>query len=114
MTETPSVLRVQIDHADGQWTGDPNSLVMLSFTPSVILAWQPLDRESDISGTLGALVYRDHDGEVALTPDELLRFIRLDLRPAEYLALRAKFGVRWMWHDDFYDDEGNAMQPREA
>jgi len=36
----------------------------------------------------------------------------LNLRPNEVKALQGLFGVTFNTHDDFYDEDGNAVQPR--
>jgi hypothetical protein len=67
---------------------------------------------SAISGEAG---YRYSDSEVdfILTREELGRFLVYDLKPNEYFALRAKYGMFFQIHDDFYDEEsGQALQPK--
>ncbi|MNU45025.1 hypothetical protein D3C71_338580 [compost metagenome] len=52
-----------------------------------------------------------------MTVDELLRFIRHDLRPEEFRILFDRYGEIHEIHDDFYDPRtGEAWQPilREA
>jgi hypothetical protein len=41
------------------------------------------------------------------------RLIRKNLKPADVLKMRAHFGIdTFQIHDDFYDEKGNALQPK--
>ena len=113
----PDVLAITIKHHGEPLQLDPNRLAMMSLRPNVFhTVLKPIWKEqSDISELSPAVVYKDHEGEVRLTVDELTRFAGIRLRPHEYFALRRKFGSRFMWHDDYYDElTGKALQPRET
>ena len=111
-TELP-VLRIEIEHADGTEVFDPNGMIGFLLTrKNDMLAWRPVPgRVSDISGK-PALLYRAADYEVALTPEEMLRYTAYDLKPDEFFAIRERLGDHFEIHDDMYDEEtGEALQP---
>jgi hypothetical protein len=126
-------LRIRVDHADGTENACPNSIIGCAiwavtgeepdwrgrnngfhpdselFNP---LSLKPLpDTTSVISGE-PAVVYRADGNTIPMTVEELLRFIRHDLRPEEFRVLFAKYGGIHEIHDDFYDPRtGEAFQP---
>lgn len=113
MAEELPILELQVEHADGRERFDPNRIKMWAIgNQGSVLGLSPLDgRVSDVSGD-PAVVYRGGDVELALSPDELLRLIENDLRPEEFFALRARYGIFHEIHDDFYDPvSGYALQP---
>lgn len=66
---------------------------------------------SDLSGEPG-YEYRSSEITLALTRDELYRFMRHDLHPKEFFLLAEKYGVIFETHDDFYNEKsGLAIQP---
>lgn len=113
---TSEVLEIVIVHDGEDLVLNPNQLTALALVPDIwFRLLQPLtqDWRSDISGETGCVCYRDADGSVVLTIDELTRLAGLRLREQEYLALVTKYGIRHMWHDDFYLSNGLALQPRQ-
>jgi hypothetical protein len=78
---------------------------------------------SELSGQPGYL-FDDLDGfdrprpdlklRLRLTADEIRRLILHSLRPSEYLKLRASHGMFFLIHDDFFNDDGLAIQPKMA
>jgi hypothetical protein len=59
-----------------------------------------------------AVVYAADDVEAPMTTTEVFALVHLSLLPAEYFALRERYGVFHEIHDDFYDLEtGLAVQP---
>lgn len=131
-------LKIRVDHADGTENACPNSIVGCAIwavtgeepewrgrnngflADSVLfnpLTLKPLPgAESVISGE-PAVVYRADGNSIPMTVDELLRFIRHDLRPEEFRILFDRYGEIHEIHDDFYDPRtGEAWQPilREA
>ncbi len=96
---------------------DPNGLAMAIYGERDLIAelGEPHTPDGAVSVLSGRPGYRysDHEVDMILTGDELMRFVRYDLRPDEYLALRDRFGMFFMIHDDFYDEEsGESLQPR--
>lgn len=128
--ESLPVLQILIDHADGTIKCCPNALALsaamamsgekIEVGPGFLgegsevfnpLELKPADAKSIISGA-PAVVYRADDLEIPLTPEELFRFMKHDLKPEEYLALRGHFGMFYEIHEDFYEpDHHFACQP---
>ena len=72
---------------------------------------------SELSGLPG-YVYRtaNYDGEtltLRLTREELYRLISLSLTPEEFRKIADAHGIFHEIHDDFYDSDGTALQPKE-
>ena len=104
----PDVLRLEIISGAGVEVFDPNSLALAvmrkrAFTPAA-------GQGSDVSSE-PALIYRTFEFECRLTPAELNRMVRRALRPTEVHKLIDKHGMRFEWHEDFYDEDGEALQP---
>jgi hypothetical protein len=112
----PHELCLQIETADRVFLFDPNSLIMAAadgWFNGLEGAFLP----SEISGEAG-FIYHTSDGERApmalrLSRRELFRLVTLSLTPKEYVSLRTPHGLFHEIHDDFYDDAGTAIQPRE-
>ena len=125
------ILQIEVEHANGVSKSNPNGIAVSAmlgiksgpfdipenffpvgtdiFDPTQI---KPLrDAKSIISGH-PAVLYRAEDYELAMSPEELFRFMKHALMPAEYFALRDHVGMIHEIHDDFYDVEtGAAFQP---
>ncbi len=125
------ILQIEVEHADGVAKTNPNGIAVSAmlgmhgdpielprgvlvegtevFDPTQI---KPLrDAKSLISGH-PAVLYRAEDYELAMSPEELFRFMKHALLPAEYFALRDHVGMIHEIHEDFYDIEtGAAYQP---
>lgn len=68
----------------------------------------------DITGQPGAVKYEAINESYTLDAAAMRRLIFLNLRPDEWHALVKKYDeYQFMLHEDFYDEEGNAMQPYE-
>lgn len=121
------ILRLEIAEKLSVKVSDPTSMLM----ELVMGTYDARDGVADenwssmISGK-PALQYRSNDMVAELTPDEMDRFLRRDLTPDEYFALRMFFPKRshnfhsevfhpedfFEIHDDFYDPKtGEAFQP---
>lgn len=110
--KTSEILDIRIEDQTSSQKFDPNSLIIALVSDKLKLG-DPI-RISVLSGKPGYR-YRDSDVGFILTKDELFRFIERDLTPDEYFKLRDKFGMFFMIHDDFYDEEtGEAIQPVRA
>ena len=97
------VLRIEVEDADGVQTFDPNGVNI----------WQLDGGVNSLRPVDGFVLYRSHDVEIPLRPKELDRLIRLALTKKLYFAIRAKFGLFYEIHEDFYDpDTGIALQAR--
>jgi hypothetical protein len=107
--QTEDILDIRIEDSEGSRRFDPNSLIMAIINQDVKLA-SPVGK-SVISGEPG-FRYRDNDVGLTLSKEELFRFIEKNLLPEEYFKLRDEYGMFFMIHDDFYDEEtGEAVQP---
>jgi len=128
------VLQIKIDHAEGTFTSCPNGMAVSAMwgmngtkpeVPDGFLAdqseifnpvsLQPLPGVASVISGGEAVVYRSDDLVIPMTVEELFRFMKLDLRPEEYFALRNRYGMFFEIHEDFYHpDTGEALQPRGA
>ena len=72
------------------------------------------DFVDDITGKPGAVKYSCADEVYSLERRSMMRLISHNLRPCEYHALVKKYGAnKFMLHDDFYWEDGTALQPLE-
>lgn len=69
------------------------------------------DLVDDITGLPGAVKFVSGSETYTLAPRAMLRLLAHDLRPNEWKALVEKYGMQYMLHDDFYDEDGAAWQP---
>lgn len=121
------ILRLEIAEKLTVKVSDPTSLlmelVMGDYDPREAI---PDESWSSMISGKPALQYRSDHMVVELTPDEMDRFLRRDLMPEEYFALRKFFPKRshnfhsqvsfpedfFEIHEDFYDlMTGEAFQP---
>lgn len=94
------ILDIQLVDAKKICKLDPNTAAMVGYSKELPVSEPSFP--SFLSGKPGYL-YRASEGiEIALTEDELLRFLRHDLRSDEAIKLRAHFGIMHEIHDDFY------------
>ena len=108
-TTVESIVEVEVQWAEGLRRMDMNEACIAAQRESLPLG-TPC-KPSDISGKPG-YIYRTSDLELALTRDELYRFMRHNLDAKEFFALAERFGICFELHDDFYDEAtGKAVQP---
>ena len=109
----PDHLRIEIIHASGTETFDPNTLIKtLLSTPEKLPSLKSSGDISLLSGTPG-LTYKTNEVCVGLTAGEISRLTLQSLTPKEFFALRRACGDFYEIHDDFYDaDTGEALQPK--
>ena len=70
------------------------------------------DFVDDITGKPGAVKYSCADEEYFLERRSMMRLISHNLKKQEYLALAKKYGShKYMIHEDFYWEDGTALQP---
>jgi hypothetical protein len=101
------VLQIHVVDLASTHRYDPNTAKIAAITESLNLG-KPVG-PSDLSGEPG-YIYRTHEMQLVLTKGELSRLLLRDLHPAEVLKLRKWLGDFFEIHNDFYDDEGNALQ----
>lgn len=66
----------------------------------------------DITRKSGAVRFEAYGESYTLERCTMMRLLAHNLHPAEYKALAKKYGAdKYMIHDDFYDEDGNAIQP---
>lgn len=58
-----------------------------------------------------ALIYKDDDMEVMLCGSHLDKLLRRDLEPEAWKILYSKTPNTFLLHDDFYTEDGEAIQP---
>lgn len=109
--ESLPILRIEVESKDGLLVLNP-----LQATLHAIVGNYPLGPpfETLLSCLSGkpSYAYRAEDVELALTFDELDRFCRHALRPAEFKAVLARFGEFLEIHGDWYDAvSGAALLP---
>lgn len=103
------VIEIEIASKDSTLRMDMNQAALASHLENLQLG-EPFV-PSDLSGKPG-YEYRSSEITLALTKEELYRFMRHDLRPREFFLLAEKYGVFFDTHDDFYDEKsGFAFQP---
>ena len=108
------ILHFEIEWEGGKWVGDPNQVAAMSVSGAYPIGLPVKGCFSLLSGKPAYWV-REDNLEIALTLNELDRYVRHDLRGAEYERLLDHFGMFFSIHEDFYDplDGGVAWQPRE-
>ena len=66
----------------------------------------------DITDKPGAVEFKSENERYVLERRTMMRLISHNLRRSEYLALAKKYGSeKYMIHDDFYAEDGTALQP---
>lgn len=93
-------IQLEIVHGEGVLRLDPNTAVMMAHRRTLELG-APVAR-SVLSREPG-YIYRSAEMQLVFTEDELYRFLRHALEPAEYKKLFLAFGDFYEIHDDFYD-----------
>lgn len=59
-----------------------------------------------------AIYFKDSKTEYQVCSDHVIKLLKYNLSPSEWMVLSAKYGKNaFLLHDDFYDEVGNAMQP---
>jgi hypothetical protein len=108
------ILRIEIETAGGAVAVvEPNAAMMMAIEAEYPVGEPIAGRQSDCSKRPATHLFRADDVELALSLEELDRFMRFDLRPKEFEALRDKFGIFFQIHDDFYCfGTGRSVQPK--
>ncbi len=110
--ESIDMLNLEIEHNDGVLVKDLNDTAMMAAFgdyPNI----SPIENlKSELSGKSAYLVRVD-DVQMALSFDELDRFIRHDLRKKEVEKIIEKYGSFHAVSGSFYNVDGKAWQPME-
>jgi hypothetical protein len=56
-------------------------------------------------------VMKDDEYTYHLTKDQLIRLITNNLTQKQYKKMKERYPNSWYLHDDFYDEDGNRLQP---
>lgn len=106
---------IRIAHGGGEIVTTPPglSLYALGKTGALRLAdLTPLDGIASMLSGSPAIIYRDEDFSLLLTPDEVDRLARHDLTAAEYLTIREHVGMAFIIAEHLYNAEtGEALDP---
>lgn len=110
-----NVIEIEISGTASRTVFTCNNLAIVSRNPVPFRRFLGDQREdlSDASEVPGTYMYRTDEVRLNLTFEELMRVITRSLRPAEFLALKAKCGIFHEIHGDFYSDDGVCLQPKE-
>lgn len=96
-----AAVQIQVVHSKGTLRLDANSAAMAAHSETLEMG-APV-APSTLSGEPG-YVYRSCEMQLVFTRDELYRFMRHELQPAEYHLLRQRFGSFFEIGPDFYDE----------
>lgn len=110
-----TVVDIMIIDKDSSRIYCPNCIYRALYNKSLNLCNNSNLRD-DITGEYGAILYVTHKEEYCLKRDTMIRLICHNLKPEEWKALTKKYveptgTFKFMLHEDFYDDEGNTLQP---
>lgn len=105
------LIEIQLADAKGEKSYQPNDIViaMLEGLKDKLV---PIDGVSSIINGEPAIYYRTREAELALTPDQAYRLVMLALTPKEFIAICDAVGATYELHDDFYTEDGVALQAR--
>lgn len=92
----------------------PNCLSFELQTHNLNIA-EDINLDCDITRQPGAVIYKSGDELYVLNKKSMLRLLSYNLTPDEYKILKDKAGDKFMYmlHDDFYTEDGEALQPIE-
>lgn len=110
--KTLSIISHIIDK-DGEQIICPNCSVKKILDGTLKFKDNP-DFIDDITGKPGAVKYFDAYSGYVLNSKTLTRLLKYNLLPNEYKILAKKYSPHdFMLHEDFYNEDGIAMQPLE-
>ena len=108
------IILITIRDRDGEYVFCPNCLCYEYCEGNLIFNNNP-SLCDDVTGEEGAVEYISFNEHYVLEKERMLRLIAHNLKPNEYLALSNKYGAdKFSLHDDFYTDDGYAIQPVEV
>ena len=106
----PPILKVLRDGA-GKRVLCPNCTAIL-IAGGELSFENDLGLTDDITGKPGAVEYVSGDERYALERHTMKRLLAHNLTKEEWLALSRKYGAdQYMLHEDFYAEDGTALQP---
>ena len=99
---------------NGERSYCPNCLAIAYFNEELNLVNSD-DFVCDIKQKKGAIKFVSERENYILNKKTMLRLISHNLKPDEYLKLVEKYGSHgYMIHDDFYTEDGIAIQPMDV
>jgi hypothetical protein len=105
--------RVEIVDRTGTRSYNPDSVFGVFGCDELHRSLIPVEGARSICSGDPAVLYRTHEAEIALTPEEVYRLTMRALTPEEFKAIYERVGYIWELHEDFYDpDTGFAEQPQ--
>lgn len=111
----PDFLRIDITHAEGTDSFDPNTITIRMIEEPEYLSSLKSTGDISILSAEPGVIYKTDEFEACLTAGEIGRLTMRALTPSEFKGLRRAFKGQRIHeiHDDFYDqDTGEAMQPK--
>lgn len=93
----------------------PNCIIRATLHNFINLCNHP-QLKDDITGEPGAILFITQNEQYCLNRQTMQRLILKNLTAEEWNVLHDKYGnnrFAFMIHEDFYDEEGNALQPVE-
>jgi hypothetical protein len=108
-TNSIDIVAIEVEHQDGILSKDLNEIAMLAAFGDYPLIEPINNLKSELSGKPAYLVRVD-DVQMALSFDEMDRFIRHDLRKKEVEKILDKYGSFHAVSGSFYTD-GKSWQP---
>ena len=104
-------IEITLQDKNGERTFCPNCLAISYFNDELKLE-NDEQLICDITNKKGAIIFESYDEHYILEKDIMLRLIAHNLKPEEYFVLCKKYSENnYMLHDDFYTEEGIAIQP---
>ena len=91
-----------------------HTLINLGEIREELLSAELFEDECECCGAVGVCeINYGQDGVMKLCVEDVMDLICLNLKPERFLKLYAKHPHQHILHDDFYDMNGQAMQPRD-
>ena len=95
----------------GEQSFCPNCLALMVCNQDLYLE-NDMSLKDDVTGKWGAIEFLSGDEHYVLEKERMIRLICKNLRKEEYLVLSQKYGAdKYELHDDFYLEDGTAIQP---
>lgn len=105
-------IEVVITDANGRKTYCPNCLLLGALNGEIAAMENSDSFICDVSGKPGAILYDSLNERYVLEKSILERLVFRNLKKKEYRKLAEKYGPScYMLHEDFYAEDGTALQP---
>lgn len=105
------VIEITITDNNGSTHYCPNCIIIEASNGRLKLTDNP-NLICDITRKPGAVIFESLNEHYTLQSDIMMRLLTYNLTPNEWKTLIKKYNQNnYMLHDDFYDEDGNAIQP---